>query len=178
MAENNDIITGGGNPPDVSSYIPGDNTYLNYGPNLYPVPELPKYPDYNIPTGPTANFKDPFAAANTDFLQQLDSALSLRDYKKQGAVDYFPAEALNFDRYVDPETAWAFDDTTGGFIPWRDNEAIHNSSTNFLKEMYRSSSWAAPLLWDGFTSGLRSFPDLLDGVFTGDWDAFFLQTIQ
>ena len=171
MADNNDIITGG-NPIDVSSYIPGSNTYLNYGPNLYPVPDLPKYEDYPIPSGPPQNFKDPFLDVNNQFNRDINAALSLRDYKKQGNIDYFPAESLNFDRYVDPEGAWAFSDTTGGFVPWRDNEAIHNASTNFLKEMYRSSSWAAPLYWDGFTSGLRSFPDLIDGVFTGDWDSF------
>lgn len=172
MAENNDIITGEGIPNDVSNYVPGNNTYLNYGPNLLPVADLPRYEDYPIPTGPAPNFKDPFMDVNNQFMRDLNGAFSLRDYKKQGNIDYFPAESLNFDRYVDPEGAWAFGDTTGGFVPWRDNEAVHNSSTNFLKEMYRSTSWAAPLYFDGFTSGLRSFPDLLDGIFTGDWDSF------
>ena len=172
MADNQDIITGG-DPISPNTYVPGTNTYLNYGPNLYPVGDLPKYQDYPIPTGPPVNFKDPFMNVNDQFARDLNNAFALKDFKKQGAVDYFPAEALNFDRYVDPEGAWAFDGTTGGFIPWRDNEAVHNSSTNFLKEMYRSTSWAAPLAWDGFTSGLRSFPDLLDGIFTGDWDSFF-----
>ena len=42
MAENNDFNPGG------QPIVPGENTYLNYGPNLYPVPQQPMYQDYDI----------------------------------------------------------------------------------------------------------------------------------
>ena len=153
--------------PGTPSQVPGNvGANLYYGPDLIPVNQSPMVGEYNAPRI-DSGFEDPFAKVNKDFLNAYQSALSLKDYDKAAAIQYFPAESLNFDRYVFGNNQYQ------GFIPWRDNEEIWNKETSFLRELYRSTSYSAPLYLNGFTSNLRAFPDLIDGIFSGDWDSFF-----
>lgn len=73
MAENNDF-TPGGDP-----IVPGKNTYLDYGPNLYPVPEQPMYPDRELVGISGYQEPDPFAAITKNFWDKQSKALSFKE---------------------------------------------------------------------------------------------------
>jgi len=154
-------------PIDPGNATPIEPTQLNYGPALLPIdeynPSIPSYTPRRYETG--ASISDQYEAQFGSLFQDIGAK---QDYFKQAAPVPFNAEALNFDRYA---TAWDFD--SKGFIPWRDNESVYNYDTNFLKEMYRSTAWAAPLFGEGFVSGLRTFPDLIEGMFNGDLGTVF-----
>lgn len=154
-------------PQTPGVVVPEDNTYLNYGPELYNVPDQPVYRDYSIQI---PNIQSSYNAVQPvdEFANIFNSALSKKNYEQFGAEQYFPAESMMFDKYA---SSWDFADK--GFIPWRNQEDLYNQDTNVFKELYRSSQFAAPLFFDGFTSGLRSMPDLVSGAFTGDWDTVF-----
>ena len=159
-------------------------TNLNYGPELIPQPDFPTpQTDYSAPApnpvpsalGPSGG--DPMASIYADFDNDVAGYAKKTDYFKAGAPTAFNAEALLFDKYESTNhgifSGFFSDFDEKGFIPWRDNESTYNQDTNFLNEMYRSTKWAAPLLGEGFVSGMRTFPDLVGGIFTGDMDTLF-----
>jgi hypothetical protein len=154
------------------SSLPTESNRLIYGPDLVPQPDFPKadwdpsmyetkYPQPQD-TGPTTN---PFESLYKDFNDGVRKSAQKTDYAKFGAPAVFNAESTLFDKY---RTSWDYADK--GFISWRDNDEVYNQDTNLLKELYRSSKWAAPLFLDGFTSGLKTFPDLVGGILNGDID--------
>jgi len=149
-------------------YVPvTEQSPLNFGPDLLPTPELPTAPSY--PQGPTSlQAGDPFASLYTDFNKSLGKSIQQVDYGKQAAPIYFPSETMQFDKWYE-----SWDYAEKGFIPWRDNQETYDSDTNVFKELYRASHYMGPLFFDGFMSGLRTIPDMMDGFFNGNWDAFF-----
>ena len=153
-------------PPPIA--VPEDNTYLNYGPTITDVPGQQMYQDFpiNIPRV-ESTYAGTGGGQRDNFANLFNSATSKMNYE-QGASQYFPGESMMFDKYA---SSWDFTDK--GFIPWRDQETQYNQDTNVFKELYRSSQFAGPLLYDGFTSGLRSMPDLISGAYNGDWDTLF-----
>jgi hypothetical protein len=156
------------NPQD--GYVATEPTRLNYGPSLLPADIFPTV-DRNFTANPP-QILNPYKSPESDYNSQIGSLFSgigdKKDYLKQAAPLPFNAEALNFDRFL---TSWDFDQK--GFIPWQENDQIYNQDSNFLKEMYRSTKWSAPLFVDGFASGLRTFPDLVEGMFTGNLSQVF-----
>ncbi len=145
-----------------------ESSLLNYGPDLLPVNDLPKVPSYETPAISMQDGADPFADLYTDFDKKFNQTLAKTDYAKQGAVTEFPAEKMQFEKWYQ---SWDYSDK--GFIPWRDNQDVYDSDTNTFKELYRATHYMGPLFFDGFMSGLRTIPDLTEGLFTGNWDAFF-----
>ena len=134
-------------PPPIA--VPEDNTYLNYGPTITDVPGQQMYQDFpiNIPNI-QSSYAGPGDGQRDNFANLFNSATSKMNYE-QGVSQYFPGESMMFDKYA---SSWDFTDK--GFIPWRDQETQYNQDTNVFKELYRSSQFAAPLLYDGFTSAL------------------------
>lgn len=159
-------------PPLTPSSLPGKAGELSYGPDLIPQPgygESP-YSFQSLPSSSSVNPTDPFEAGNEAFRKSLQQTAKITNPFAAGAPTPFNAEATMFDRFA---SSWDFADK--GFIPWRDNDDVYNQDTNILKELYRSSKWAAPLLGEGFVSGLRTFPDLIGGMYNMDLDQI-LQT--
>ena len=153
--------------PSPSS-LPTQSGELIYGPDLIPVSE-PHPTDWDpsvfkTESNPTSN-ANPFLNLQKGFDDAFYKSAEYKDYGKLGAPTPFNAESTLFDRFA---SSWDFDKK--GFIPWRDNDDTYNQDTNVLKELYRSSKWAAPLFGEGFKSGLRLFPDLIAGAYNGDWD--------
>jgi hypothetical protein len=158
-------------------------TNLNYGPELTPQPDFPTpRTDYSAPTpnpvpAVDAVGGDPYAAIYADFNKDMAGYFKKKDYYKEGAPTAFNAEALLFDKYESTNHgifSGIFSDfDEKGFIPWRDNEETYNQDSNFMKEMYRSTKWAAPLFGEGFVSGMRQMPDLIAGMYNGDMSQIF-----
>jgi hypothetical protein len=157
------------NPPGTA---PLQNSEINYGPTLLPA-DSDRNPIENLTP---RQFESPINTSGLgggkDFYSNLDSSFDnlaqKQDYLKQVAPQPFAAEPMMFDRYA---SSWDF--SKRGFIPWRDNESVYNADTSFLKEMYRSTKWSAPIFGQGFVAGARLFPDLIEGAFSGDWDKVF-----
>lgn len=154
--------------PITPNSLPTESGELIYGPDLIPLPSPPKddFSSYinNYESSPTSN-ADPFSNVNREFEQTFYKNAQKMDYLKMGAPTPFNAESSLFDKFA---SSWDFEDK--GFIPWRDNDEIYNEDTNLLKELYRSTKWAAPLFGEGFVSGIRTLPDLVGGAYNWDWD--------
>ena len=158
------------NPPITPNSLPTQSGELIYGPDLVPQSDFPNADwnpsDYKFNS--TTTDIDPFKS----IYQGLDDSFYKRakqmDYFQMGAPTPFNAESTLFDKF---QSSWDF--SSKGFIPWRDNDDTYNQDTNVLKELYRSTKWAAPLLGEGFISGLRTFPDLIAGMYNGDLDRIF-----
>lgn len=158
-------------------------TNLNYGPELTPQPNFPTpQTDYSAPApnpvpAVDAVGGDPYAAIYADFNKDMAGYFKKKDYYKAGAPTAFNAEALLFDKYESTNHgifSGIFSDfDEKGFIPWRDNDETYNQDSNFMKEMYRSTKWAAPLFGEGFVSGMRQMPDLIAGMYNGDMSQIF-----
>ena len=155
-------------PPITPGSLPNQSGELIYGPDLVPQPGFPKAdwdPNaYHFESNIPAN-ADPFANLYKGFDDSFYKRAQKKDYFEMGAATPFNAESTLFDKF---ESSWDF--STKGFVPWRDNDDTYNQDTNVLKELYRSTKWAAPLFGEGFVSGLRTFPDLIGGIFNGDLD--------
>ena len=154
-------------PP--TDYIPQTETSpAYYGPDLTQPAPLPTAPSY--PMGPTSlgEGEDPFAGIYSNLKSDVSGILSKQDYGKFAAPIEFPAEQQQFEKWYE-----SWDYTDKGFIPWRNNQDVYDSDTNVFKELYRSSHYMGPLFLDGFMSGLRTIPDMISGMYTGDWSEFF-----
>jgi len=157
--------------PITPSSLPTRAGELSYGPDLIPQPGFSDS-EYNPGSfsfsSNTPSNVDPFSNIYQGFDQSFYKNAQRMDYMKSGAPTPFNAESTLFDRFA---TSWDFSEK--GFIPWRDNDDVYNQDTNVLKELYRSSKWAAPLFGEGFISGMRTFPDLIGGLYNGDLDRIF-----
>lgn len=160
-------------------------TNLNYGPELIPQSDFPT-PQTAYPTPapnpvPAINTPglggDPYANIYKDFDRDVAGYTQKQDYMKAGATTAFNAERLLFDKYESTNHgifSGFFSDFAGkGFIPWRDNEDTYNQDTDFLKEMYRSTKWSAPLFFEGGMSNLRSMVNGMGAMYNSDVDKLF-----
>ena len=150
--------------------LPTKSGELIYGPDLLSQQALPDAnwnPSAYTFSSATPQNADPFSNLYNGFKESFNKPVPSNPFVA-GAPQPFNAESTLFDRF---ESSWDFE--SKGFIPWRDNDDVYNEDTNLLKELYRSTKWAAPLFGEGFVSGLRTFPDLVAGVFSGDWDQMF-----
>jgi len=162
--------------PQLSYDSPKEATEINYGPDMITQPDFPKADwDPNrytfdrlentaLPAISTNN-TDPFKNVSNSFADRFYKRAQKMDYEKMGAPTPFNAESTLFEKFKS-----SYDFADKGFIPWRDNDEIYNQDTNLLKELYRSTKWAAPLFLEGAVSGLRTFPDLVQGAYNFDWD--------
>ena len=162
--------------PQLSYDSPKEATEINYGPDMMTQPDFPKADwDPNrytfdrlentaLPAISTNN-TDPFKNVSNSFADRFYKRAQKMDYEKMGAPTPFNAESTLFEKFKS-----SYDFSNKGFIPWRDNDEIYNQDENVLKELYRSTKWAAPLFLEGAVSGLRTFPDLVQGAYNFDWD--------
>lgn len=162
--------------------IPLEPTGLNYGPAMVPQSDFPAVPDTTpLQIPPTSGGVPSAIRGGADIYRKFDNDMlniaKQTDYYEQGAARPFNAEALLFDKYESTSRgifSGIFSDfDEKGFIPWRDNDDTYNQDSNFIKEMYRSTKWAAPLFGEGFVSGMRQLPDLIEGMYNGDMEKIF-----
>ena len=76
---------------------------------------------------------------------------------------------LNYDRYARRSN---FDEL--GFSPYRDNDALYNSESNFMGELWRGIQGAAMLTGSSSLDMIKGTMDLV----TGDWEGFIAPDVS